>query len=63
MPVIPATPEAEIEVQGQSRQKVSKNPPQQQQKAPGMVIHVYNPSYTGGIGRKRTEVLDQPGWV
>jgi hypothetical protein len=53
MPVIPATQEVEIgkiEVQGQPMQKVSETPPISMNK-PG-VVHICNPNYVGGIGRK-----------
>jgi hypothetical protein len=52
MPVISATWEAEIRrivVQDQPGQNISKIPSQQYK--PGVVLHSFYPSYTGGIGK------------
>jgi hypothetical protein len=53
-PVIPASLEVEIrriEVQSPPRQKVRETLSPQTNN-PGMVLHAYNPSYTGVVGRR-----------
>jgi hypothetical protein len=57
--VIPASQEAKIKRimdQGQPRQKIRKTPNSANKL--GVVVYVYNATYTGGISRR----ISVPGW-